>query len=423
MTDADGRPPGRVHYAWFVVASATLVVFGALGLARFGYTMLLPPMQSGLGLDNTAAGGLATANMLGYLFMSVAGGALAARFGSRRVIVTGLAVTTLGMLLTGFARSYTEVAWWRLVTGLGSGASNVPVMALMAAWFVPSRRGMAAGIAVTGSSIALIFLGPTVPRILDAYGSGGWRACWFVFAAVCALITVQALVVLSNRPAKRNLEPLGATAGATGPAPAAPKALWADVYTRGVVWHMGLTYLAFGVSYSIYITFFSKHLMSAGGYSKAQAGQLFMLAGWMSLLCGVLWGWVSDRIGRKDTLVLIYGAHTVAFALFGLTKHPAGFAASAILYGLSAWSIPAIMAAACGDLVGARLAPAGLGFITLFMGIGQAAGPAIGGMLADASGGSLSPAMLLAALLAFSGAVSAMLMKHPHLGRNNRAAG
>ena len=65
--------PIRFHYAWAVLAVGTLVVFGALGLARFGYTMLLPPMQASLGLDNTQAGALATANLVGYLALTVVG--------------------------------------------------------------------------------------------------------------------------------------------------------------------------------------------------------------------------------------------------------------------------------------------------------------------------------------------------------------
>jgi MFS family permease len=61
----------------------------------------------------------------------------------------------------------------------------------------------------------------------------------------------------------------------------------------------------------------------------------------------------------------------------------AGFYVSATVFGLTAWSIPTIMAATAGDYVGPRLAPAGLGFVTLFFGIGQALGPWLGGYLAD----------------------------------------
>ena len=81
-----------------------------------------------------------------------------------------------------------------------------------------------------------------------------------------------------------------------------------------------------------------------------------------------------------------------------------------MLYGLTAWSIPAIMAAACGDVLGARLAAAGIGFVTLFMGIGQAAGPVVAGAMADASQ-SFLPAMLLAAVVALVGAALAAFLR------------
>ena len=67
----------RPAYPWILLAAGTLAVFCALGLARFGYTVILPPMQAGLGLDNTQTGALATANLTGYLAFSAIGGALA----------------------------------------------------------------------------------------------------------------------------------------------------------------------------------------------------------------------------------------------------------------------------------------------------------------------------------------------------------
>jgi MFS family permease len=182
------------------------------------------------------------------------------------------------------------------------------------------------------------------------------------------------------------------------------------------VWHIGLIYVAFGFSYIIYMTFFTKYLITEGAYTQESAGRLFMLMGWLSLLCGLIWGWVSDIIGRKGALVIVYLIHTVAFGLFALWPSPPGFTISAVLFGLSAWSIPAIMAATCGDLLGPRLAPAGLGFVTLFLGIGQAAGPSIAGAVADAAG-SLSPAMLLAAGVALLGAVGALLLRHTALAQ------
>jgi MFS family permease len=68
------------------------------------------------------------------------------------------------------------------------------------------------------------------------------------------------------------------------------------------------------------------------------------------------------------------------------------------------------MAATCGDVLGSRLAPAALGFITLFFGIGQALGPIVAGMMADSSGGFAS-SYLLAGGAALLGALGASLIR------------
>ncbi len=405
----------KTHYGWYVLAVGTLIVLGALGLARFGYTLVLPAMQAGLGMENTGAGALATANLVGYLALSAIGGALAVRFGPRKVITAGLALTAAGMVGTGLSGGFAEAAGWRALTGIGSGASNVPVMALLASWFGKRRRGFATGVASSGSSLALILLGPVVPLVLTQYGDSGWRVCWFFYGGAAAVIAALAWAVLRNRPSEKGLSPIGGDGGdnpAASRTPAAPR--WGAVYRSGAVWHLGLVYVAFGFSYIIYMTFFFKHLLAAGGYTREAAGALFMVVGWLSLFCGLIWGAISDRIGRRAALVMVYSIQAVAFALFGIWTSPAGFTVSAALFGITAWSIPAIMAAACGDSLGPELAPAALGFITLFFGIGQAAGPSVAGMIADASG-SFHAAFLLAGAVAALGAAGAWTLEKDSL--------
>jgi nitrate/nitrite transporter NarK len=297
-----------------------------------------------------------------------------------------------------------------VLTGIGSGASNVPVMALLPAWFAARRRGLASGIAVAGSALGLIFAGAVVPRVLSAYGDDGWRTCWFIFGGVTLLLAVGAFVFLRNRPAELGLKPVGADGEEAAPEQKAGGLQWSRVYRSRTVWHLGLVYVAFGFSYIIYMTFFTKHLIDDGGYTKAAAGDLFMIMGWVSLVCGLLWGTVSDIIGRRRALIIVFLIHAVAFSLFAVWRTPAGFTLSAVLFGLSAWSIPAIMAAACGDVLGPRLAPAALGMITLIFGIGQAVAPSIAGAMADANG-SFVTALLLAAGVALLGAVGAFFLR------------
>lgn len=397
---AETRHPA---YCWVVLAAGTLAVFGALGLGRFGFTVVLPAMQQGLSMDNTQAGVMASVNLAGYLVLSALGGALSAHFGPRRVITAGLGLAAAGMLCTGLADGYFQAVFWRLLTGFGSGAANVAVMGMWGTWFSVRRRGMAAGIAVTGSSLALISTGFVVPRIVTDIGPQGWRICWYGYGAVTLAIALAAFLLI---PGSATTAGPPAKAGAIQ---ALPSLRWGLVYRSRAVWRLGLVYVAFGFSYIIYMTFFVKHLVAGGGYSREAAGSLFMTMGWTSLVCGFLWGWVSDLIGRKNALVIVYLIHATAYALFALWPAPAGFLLSALLFGLAAWSIPAIMAAACGDMLGPRLAPAALGFITLFFGIGQAIAPGIAGAMADASG-SFAPAFLLASAVALCGAIGAFLL-------------
>lgn len=391
------------YYCWVVLGVGTLSVLGALGLGRFGYTAVLPAMQLGLGMDNTQAGFMASINLIGYLTLSVIGGALSARFGPRRVVVTGLIFVAVGMVMTGLSNTFLSAAAWRCVTGFGSGAANVAVMGMWGAWFPTKRRGLASGIAVTGSSLGLIIVGPIVPQLLAVYGAQGWRTCWYYYAAATFVIAVLAYFFIRQPLAVNPDERVAPTAAKTGLA-------WGLVYRSAPVWRLGLVYMANGFSYIIFMTFFIKRLVGEGGYSRVEAGSLFMTMGWASLFCGVAWGFVSDIIGRRRALITVYLIHTVAFALFAIWPTTTGFTIAAVMFGFTAWSIPAIMAATCGDILGSRLAPAALGFITLFFGIGQAIAPSLAGAMADAFG-SFTTAYILAAAVAFIGAIGSVLLK------------
>ena len=134
--------------------------------------------------------------------------------------------------------------------------------------------------------------------------------------------------------------------------------------------------------------------------------------GGLSIFCGVIWGSISDKLGRNRGAALAYLVLGLSYIIYALVKVTFGLYLSAILFGLTAWSIPTIMAAAAGDYVGPRLAPAGLGFITLFFGIGQAFGPALGGYLADISNSFTIP-FLVAGGISLAGMILSFYLRKP----------
>ena len=412
------RKEKSLHYGWVILVLCFLTVFSALGLARFGYTMILPSMQKGLGLSNTQAGALATGNFIGYLCLALVGGFLSSHFSPRRVIAFSLLVVGCGMMLTATAKTFTAALFWRIVTGIGSGGSNVPAMALLAAWFAPRRRGLATGIAVAGSSLGLILTGPLIPYLLNMGGGDGWRSSWVVLGGIVLVFSVFAWFLLKDRPEQMGLRSIGSEGeGQTGANsipgslehPETPKPSWRAVYSSGAVWRLAVIYITFGFSYIIYATYFSKYLQAEAGFTKEKAGNYWQMVGWLSIMCGLVWGSVSDILGRKYGLAIVSCIQGLSYLIFAVWPAPAGLIISAVLFGITAWSIPGIMAAACGDHAGPKMAPAALGFITLFFGMGQAVGPTLAGGIADKTG-TFAPAFLCAAGVAWFGALSSLFL-------------
>lgn len=161
-------------WRWVILALAFLAVFGAGGLSRFGYSAVLPDMQEALKLSSAAAGSLASWNLAGYTLMALMGGLLAARFGPRKVVTTGMVITAAGMLLTGLSQGLAAASAWRLLTGIGNGMVMAPSIALMAAWFHTRQLGVASAIASSGTGLGLVIAGPVVPRLIAQGGDEGW---------------------------------------------------------------------------------------------------------------------------------------------------------------------------------------------------------------------------------------------------------
>lgn len=291
----------KLHYGWIVVFTGFLVTVGAHGFGRLAYTIILPAMRDGLHLSYTQLGLLGTGNFVGYLIMALVGGMLAARFGSRLVIALALVLMGLTMLLTGLAQGFGWALTMRFLTGLGNGAAYVPAMALGSAWFSVKHRGFATGIVSAGIGGGIMISGLIVPPILEGYGAEGWCFAWYYLGGLVLLIAGMAALLIRNHPEDMGLGLVGATEEAPVPKPtpggSAPVD-WASIYKVGAVWYLALVYWMFGFAYIIYATFFAAYLVKQIGLSPAAAGGLWALAGGLSIFCGMIWGWISDKLGR-----------------------------------------------------------------------------------------------------------------------------
>jgi MFS family permease len=399
-----------LHYAWIIALTGTLVTILAHGFGRMSYSVILPSMKDGLQLTYTQLGAIATGNFIGYLGLAIIGGFVAARFGVRRVVFISLLVIGVSLFLTGFSDSFLYAFFMRLISGMGNGGSYVPIMALPAAWFVMKKRGLATGIVSAGIGTGLFFSGIVLPPIISAFGKDGWRYAWFVLGITVFVLAFVCYAFLRNNPREKGLAMYGGDEEQKGGPKVTLFSAFKDVVVEPEIWKLGCVYFMYGFSYIIYLTFFVAYLTKEVGVTPVSAGRIFAVLGIFSIFCGVIYGWISDVVGRRYGSMIAYLTLALAYLIFAVWRDYTGFYVSAVVFGIAAFSIPTIMAAASGDAVGGRLAPAGLGFITLFFGIGQALGPAIGGWIKDSTG-TFTYAFLLSMVVSLVGAAGSLILK------------
>ncbi len=313
----NSRPKGlSFHYGWVVVGTGMLCIMACLGFGRFALGMLLPSMGSTLHLTYSQMGFISTMNFLGYLVAVLAGGYWAARIGPRRLIFVALLTVGLSMALISRAQGFFAVLVLYAVTGMGSGATNVPVMGLVSSWFASNRRGRAAGFIVIGSGFAIIISGKLIPFVNRFVGPEGWRTNWLIISGAVIAIALLGYGLLRDKPEEKGLRPFGEGDGEShlhGGRQADREE--ASIYKESVMYYLGAIYFLFGYTYVIYATFIVTTLVKERGFSEAAAGNFWAWVGFLSLFSGPVFGTLSDRLGRKAGLIIVFFFQALSYLL------------------------------------------------------------------------------------------------------------
>jgi len=367
--------------------------------------MMLPAMGKSLGLSYSQMGLISTCNFFGYLVAVLSCGRIQEAFGARKLIFLSLLLISISAGLIGMGEGLFSIALLYTLTGVGSGAANVPMMGLVTSWFASRLRGRAAGFVVIGSGFAILLSGKVIP-LLNGLREEGWRLSWFSLGIVIFIISLVCLAVLRNRPEDIGLQKVGEQ---KSPVFENARQVFRPLDWR-VIMHCGAIYFLFGFSYVIYATFIVTVLVNEYGFSEKVAGSFWSWVGLLSLVSGPVFGTLSDRLGRRTGLIIVFSIQTLSYLLVGLHLSGPALAMSIGCFGIVAWSIPSIMIALVGDLVGAQNTVRAFGLITFIFGMGQISGPYLAGLMAEQTG-NFSASFLMAAVLTFFAAIISSRLK------------
>ena len=367
-----------IHYGWVIVGVGVLVKMTSLGFGRFAYPMLLPSMRGSLGFNYSEMGLLSGAIMLGYLLFSLIGGMLATRLGPKRIVIASLLCGALSMFSISRLSEFSPLLFFSFAMGAGAAGSHISITTLPMAWFEERRLGRAVGVVTGGTGLGIIVTGLLLPYLLFNLGKEAWRECWFLLALITFLVAVIGWVLLREKPNLMAFLP----PSLDGDNKFHPPKRESHELTLKAIF---IIYFIFGFAYNIYATYFVAYMIEEIRLTAKTAGDIWAIFGWMCAGSGLIWGFVSDRLGRRKALLWNNGIISLSVLLPLLLYQPFFMGFSAFLFGGTFLGTVTIIAAAIGDQVSEKRASV-YGLVTLIHGTGQFLGTISGGYLKDLTG-------------------------------------
>lgn len=371
---------------------AAVVVLGCVvgqSFARFSFGLLLPAVKGDLHISYGVAGWLGTMNLGAYLVGTALTSIASLRYPAHRVMQGGIAVATVGIGVLSIAPTTTVLLLGMFLCGIGGAASWVPAPAVAAAAFPPERRGFAMGLCSAGIGVGIILATELTTTFRSLFNRpGAWRPIWGMEAVVGAFVAVAALRLLRPVPV-------------VGGAPPRLSAL------RQVPrwWAATAAYTCFGLGYVLFAVFVVAALQHDAHFSAGHASQVFALMGLGNTIGALSIGRLSDRIGRRTTMIVSFAAAAVPCLVVISGREPF-VALSAIMFGTAMSGSVVSIAAHIGDHTRSQDFSAAFGVVTLCFGVAQTVGPRLGGWMADRAG-SFDHVFVVAASVWFLGSVFA----------------
>jgi MFS family permease len=324
--------------------------------------------------------------MLPGVVIAVPGGLLGQRFGSLRVVLTGLGLMIVGGMIVSYSGGLHAAALGRALGGVGGVLVNIMLARMVADWFRERELQTAMGLMLSawpfGMALALVILGPLA-------AATSWRIAEYVTVAAAGLALALIALAYKDAPAER-----GASASAaTEPARfrlGVPGRVWALAVSAGIGWAV----LNASV---IVVASFAPSFLMARGASVAQAGGITGLALWISILSVPLGGLVADRL-KRPRLLVVAGCVATAITIACAARAPwpaLWLVASGILLGLP----PGIMMALLPRAVRPEHLATALGVFYALFYLGMAVSQTVAGYLRDVTGDAAMPLLFASGLM------------------------
>lgn len=370
------NPSGSITRWWRLLGGVMMTL--ALG-TLYAWSIFVTPLEKEFHWKRAETSTVFTLAVVMFAASFVFAGRLQDRFGPFWISVTGSILISLGFFLCAYTSSlYTLFLFYGVLGGAGNGFGYSTVVPVMAKWF-PERTGLAIGMAIAGYGGGSAIFGSLANLVL--FPHFGWRTTCMILGGMFFVMTMTAAFLLKN-PEEGDV-PI--------PAPASQKQFTSRFhFTPTQILRTPsfyLLWLGFGLGSTAGLMVISQLIPFAieQGIPSTVLATVGLVIGALGNVSGrILSGWLSDRMGRLNTLRVVLIVSCVAMpALYWVGARVAGLYLLIFIVYFCYGAQASVNPATASDFWGTRHAGANFGLLFTAWGFAGILGPTIGGALFD----------------------------------------
>ena len=384
-----------VYYGWTIIGVSFVNLAITFGI-WYSFSVFFLAILKEFGWGRAASAGVFSTFMVVHSVVAIVIGSLIDRFGARKVIPLGSILVVVGLVASSRVQAlYQLYLFYGVVTAVGICSMGFLTHGIIIPnWFV-KKRGLALGLAMAGIGVGMQILVPITQSVISRFG---WRAAYCVLAAIVLIIVIPLNAVFQRRnPAEVGELPDGEKIPQKNENRLKEEQSTASIPENETKdWTLGST-LKTRRFWFLFTTFFFTPMAIQGtlihqvahvtdrGFSPEIGAFFFGLVGIMGSVGKILFGYLSDRIGREKAFTI--GAGCAFLGVLNLMNVRPGLGpllyGYAILFGLGYGAIAPIFPARAADLFQGPHFGRIYGFLALSAGFGGGAGTWISGKVFD----------------------------------------
>jgi MFS transporter, OFA family, oxalate/formate antiporter len=384
-----------------------LIAMTAISSPQYVWTLFTRPLQESLHATLPAIQVTFTILVVVQTWLSPAQGWLVDRFGARLLITIGCLLSGLGWIGAAYAVSLTNLyLTYGLLCGIGTGIVYVGIIGLVVRWF-PDKRGFATGLVAAGYGFGAILTTFPIDMIMR---SSGYKTALISFGIILGLTGAAAGFVM-RMPGPGDVlpaSPISTSASGTSPR---------QMLRSPIFWLMFAMMTMMSTGGLMIISQFAAFSRDFGVadiilFGVAALPLALTIDRMTNGLTRPFFGWVSDRIGRENTMAIAFFLEAVAVVLLILSRHDALL--FVLLSGLVffGWGeIFSLFPSTLTDTFGTSFATTNYGLLYVAQGIGSILGGPLAALLHDTAGSWLPVFAIIVAMDALTAFLALFVLK------------